>query len=272
MLNLPHNRALSSPAFSPRHLFDAGEQGAWFDPSDLSTLYQKTTDASPNVGIGDPVGRILDKSGNGNHATQTNDGSRPTLQRDGNGLFYLSFDGVDDGLATGSISWPGQQINVFSGARKAADGPYPVLVENFDNANFRAFTIHAADSSGNTGIGGYLTSSSNNTIGGRTGALTSPVTFVNYTFFDASKTTIAAGGLLIRTNGVEQTLTNTSGGTFSAGTFSSSVINIGRRVVGGLPSLPLNGRIYSLILRGAPSIGVEIVATEAWINRKTGAY
>ena len=53
--------------------------GAWFDPSDLSTLYQDAAGTIPVTAVGQPVGKILDKSGNGNHATQSVTASRPVL-------------------------------------------------------------------------------------------------------------------------------------------------------------------------------------------------
>ncbi len=60
-------------------MFGSGEQGAWYDPSDLSTLYQDSAGTIPVTAVGQPVGKILDKSGRGNHATQSTTASRPTL-------------------------------------------------------------------------------------------------------------------------------------------------------------------------------------------------
>ena len=60
-------------------MFGSGEQGAWYDPSDLSTLYQDAAGTIPVTAVGQPVGKILDKSGRGNHATQSTTTSRPTL-------------------------------------------------------------------------------------------------------------------------------------------------------------------------------------------------
>lgn len=53
--------------------------GAWFDPSDLSTLFQDAAGTTPVTAVEQPVGLMLDKSGNGNHATQPITASRPTL-------------------------------------------------------------------------------------------------------------------------------------------------------------------------------------------------
>jgi hypothetical protein len=42
-------------------LFTAGEQGAWYDPSDLSTMYQDSAGTTPVTAVGQPVGLMLDK-------------------------------------------------------------------------------------------------------------------------------------------------------------------------------------------------------------------
>lgn len=52
----------SGPAFRPDMLFANGEQGAWYDPSDLSTLFQDAAGTTPVTADGDPVGLLLDKS------------------------------------------------------------------------------------------------------------------------------------------------------------------------------------------------------------------
>jgi phage baseplate assembly protein gpV len=71
---------MESPGFSPRLLFIGGFQGAWFDPSDASTVFTDTAGTTP-ASIGQAVARINDKSGNGNHATQATPGARPIWAR-----------------------------------------------------------------------------------------------------------------------------------------------------------------------------------------------
>lgn len=53
--------------------------GALFDPSDLSTLLQDAAGTIPVTAVEQPVGKMLDKSGNGYHATQSITASRPVL-------------------------------------------------------------------------------------------------------------------------------------------------------------------------------------------------
>jgi len=79
--------------WTPLQLFLAGVLGFWFDPSDLSTLFQDAAGTIPVAADGDPVGLMLDKSGNGNHAIQTISGRRPIYRTDG-ALHWIEFSGV----------------------------------------------------------------------------------------------------------------------------------------------------------------------------------
>ena len=48
--------------FTPAALFTTGVNGAWYDPSDVSTLFQNAAGAIPVTAVGQPVGLMLDKS------------------------------------------------------------------------------------------------------------------------------------------------------------------------------------------------------------------
>jgi hypothetical protein len=74
--------------FSPSSLFAAGEQGAWYDPSDYSTLFQDSAGTTPVTAVEQFVGLMLDKSGRGNHAFQTTSAKRPKLAARYNLLTY----------------------------------------------------------------------------------------------------------------------------------------------------------------------------------------
>jgi len=88
--------------FTPAALF-TGANGGWWDPSDLSTMFQDSAGTTPVTANNDPVGKILDKSGNGNHLTQATAGKRPLYKTSG-GLSWLEFDGVDDFLSIASMT------------------------------------------------------------------------------------------------------------------------------------------------------------------------
>lgn len=89
--------------FSPADLFALGEDGGWYDPSDLSTLWQDTAATTPVTTSGQSVARIDDKSGNGHHLIQSVSGDRPLYQESG-GLRWLDFDGVSDYIEESSFT------------------------------------------------------------------------------------------------------------------------------------------------------------------------
>ena len=77
------SRKLPQGALTPTNtlLFGSGEQGVWYDPSDMSTLFQDAAGTTPITAVEQLVGRILDKSGRGNHATQSTTTKRPVYSR-----------------------------------------------------------------------------------------------------------------------------------------------------------------------------------------------
>jgi len=64
----------------PASLFAGGIAGAWYGPSDLSTLFQVSDGTTPVTTAGQPVGLMLDKSGRANHAAQAIAAARPIYQ------------------------------------------------------------------------------------------------------------------------------------------------------------------------------------------------
>jgi len=97
-LRLPRLGAMRSGGavpFSIADFFASSEQGAWYGPSDLSTLFQDSAGTTPVTTAGQPVGRMLDKSGRANHAVQATAAARPTYQT---GPARATLDKVDDRL------------------------------------------------------------------------------------------------------------------------------------------------------------------------------
>ena len=77
-LSRHNNRSAGGAAFSPASLFATGSQGAWYDNSNMSTLFQDAAGTTPAV-LESPVGKQLDLSGRGNHRSQATSANRPTL-------------------------------------------------------------------------------------------------------------------------------------------------------------------------------------------------
>lgn len=47
--------------FNPATLFTGGQQGAWYDPGDITTLFQDSAGTTPVTASGQSVGLMLDK-------------------------------------------------------------------------------------------------------------------------------------------------------------------------------------------------------------------
>jgi hypothetical protein len=94
------NRVIPDSPYDQLSLFANGEEGSWYDPSDISTLFQDAAGTIPVTADGDPVGLMLDKSGNGNHAIQTVSADRPVYDVNSS-MEYLAFNGNNSGLDSG---------------------------------------------------------------------------------------------------------------------------------------------------------------------------
>lgn len=88
--------------FTPIALFLGGSDGGWYDPSDISTLWQDSARTTPVTASGQPVGAMDDKSGNGRHLLQATAAARPTyLSGDTPATFGAELCG-DGGFDTGA--------------------------------------------------------------------------------------------------------------------------------------------------------------------------
>lgn len=120
---------LRSSVFNPASLFRNGEQGWFYDLSDVSTLFQDAAGTTPVTAVGQPVGLQLDKSGRGNHRSQSVSLNRPTLRQDTNGLYYLEYDGLNDNLSTSAFAWGSDKATVVAGVRKLSDAAGAIFAE-----------------------------------------------------------------------------------------------------------------------------------------------
>lgn len=257
-------QANSAPAWNPASAwFASGEQGVWYDPSDLSSMFQDAAGTIPVTAAGDPVGRISDKSGRGNHATQSTSTSRPLLQQDGTGRYYLDFDGSDDSLLTSAIDFSASnKMTLVVGVRKDVDTT-AMLLELSANAgtNNGSFYISAPESGANYGI---RARGATGTGGYNPATFTAPITNVVAAQLDTSAATVPLA-VIARVNGVVNTsgIANVApgGGNFGA----AYPLYLGRR---NNATLPFNGRVYQLIIRGA--LSSDIATGEVFVAAKSG--
>lgn len=246
---------LGKPRSSLAALFASGEQGCWFDPSDLSTMFQDPAGTIPVTGVGQPVGLVLDKSGNNNHLTRTI-GERPILQKNG-ALWYLEFDGSNDHLVTPSMNFTAtSSMSVFTCMGKFNDAAARMLLELGPSiaANNGSFALLAPDGAAPTFRSQFR------------GTVQSDVLASSYPFGQqyvlTAQCTIGVSQSL-RVNGV-----STPGDALQGtGNFGNYPLNVGMRADG---SLSFRGYLLGLVVRGSASSGAEVAATESFLAGKSG--
>jgi len=204
----------------------------------------------------------------GNHAYQTTSASRPTLQQDSNGMYYLSFDGTDDSMATPSIDFTGtDKVTVWAGAKSNSAAANGTLVElsstiGAGNPGSMAILWPRLPYAVNFALAGTALASRS------TSALADTGLRVISCAFDISSA-LTVDEIKPRVNGAAPSLLTIDAGPAGTGNYGNYPLYIGRRAGA---SLPFNGRIYQLIVRGAESNAGQIAAGEAWCNSKTRAY
>ncbi|MFN3991241.1 MAG: hypothetical protein ACK4IS_13395 [Erythrobacter sp.] len=247
----------------------AATNGYHLDPSDFSTMWQDSAGTVPVTAVGQPVGRILDKSGNGNHFTQPTSAARPLLQIDSGGRHFLLFDGVDDVLVSGSFAPGSDKVQAFVGMRKLSDAVSAVPLAHGSNAlaggasspaQTGAWAIRAPL---NTASANYTFSAQGTTRStASSGSIPAPVTSVVSVTAD-----IASSQSSLLVNDLVQATSTASMGT---GNFNAYVAS-----VGGLANSTNFGnyRIYQAVARYGPNLSAaEITAINDFVNSKTGAY
>jgi hypothetical protein len=170
--------------------------------------------------------------------------------------YYLKFDGTDDSLATGSIDFTAtDKMTVFAGVRKLNDPGYGCIAElssNYDsNQGVFTFGVTLAilfGSKGSLAASAYA-------------SLTSPATRVV-----TASGNISGDYANLRANAAQFATSAADQGT---GNYGNYALNIGRR---NGSTFPFNGRLYSLIVRGAASTAAHITSAEQWVNSRTKAF
>jgi hypothetical protein len=178
-------------------------------------------------------------------------------------LPYLEFNGSTWSMSTAAIDFSAtDKMTVFAGVTKLSDAAAGAVVELTTDPTSVAGSF-AINGPGSAGAANYLFRSAGTAFASVNGGVTVAAPITNIVGLVAD---ISADQLTARVNGVA---TNFSGNNQGSGNYANAAVFIGCR---NNTSSPLNGRIYSLIVRGAASSASEIAATEAWVNGKTAAY
>jgi hypothetical protein len=196
----------------------------------------------------------------GNHFIQSSLASRPVLQQDTAGNYFLLFDGSDDFLVSAATINPGavDKVQVFAGVRKLSDAAIGMVVEASANgASGNAFQLRAPGSAASNYLfGSSGTSSQTVTPAG----FAAPITNVLTGLAD-----ISGDSVIMRVNGAQAAINTSDQGTSNYLTY---LHYIGRRAG---TSLPFNGRIYQLVTRFGPNLTADVITqSEAFVAQRTG--
>lgn len=250
--------AQHTDAFNPSTLFADGTKGSWYDMSDLSTMF-KVDGTTPAV-VGEAVGKINDKSGNGHHLIQTNSAKCPILRVDTDGKLCLDFT-TDDGMRTTSdLLFDTAGVNtmsVFAAAKK-------------ESADLNQTVAELSNSVGsNNGAFRLFYSSANQWRAIQKGTVANTIVSASIGNPDKSILTtvasIAAPSHDFRRNGSSISSNTNSLGTGSYGDYP---LSIGGRANGA--SANLDGKIYALVVLGKLADATEISNVEAYLSDKAG--
>jgi hypothetical protein len=178
---------------------------------------------------------------------------------------YLAFDGMDDSLATSAINFTAtDKMTVFAGVTKSSDASASMIAELSTGVAAGSFAV-------GTAIGPaasyFSTLTGTSTAYYTETTFAAPITNVLTTSYDIAGAAIASE-IFPRVNAATPALAAT-GASAGTGTFGTWPLYIGRRAG---TSLPFNGRLYELVVRGAASSVTEIADTELWVNARTGGY
>jgi hypothetical protein len=172
---------------------------------------------------------------------------------------YLRFDGVDDSLSTGSINFTStDKVTCFAGVHKSSDAANAAVVELGDSVENTFSLLAPLISTANSysfGSRGAEVQIQRATAGPYAAPISNVVT---------GTANIAGSSVVLRVNGTQAATAGTSQGT---GNYRNDALHIGRR---GGSTLPFNGRLTQLIVRGATTSADQIAATERVIAGRTG--
>lgn len=244
--------------FNPSILFADGTEGAWYDASDLSSMF-KVDGTTPAV-VGEAVGKLLDKSGNGNHLIQAVESQCPILRVDDLGQFCLDFV-TDDGMRTsGNLTFGDDSttaMSVIVAARKESTELNQTVTElsNSVGGNQGGFRIFCTDEELLRCIQKGTVANTLSTV-----AIGNPSRFII-----TSVANMSTPRHLFRRNGTVVTDSDSSLGT---GTYNNHQLNIGGRAAGA--SANLDGKIYALVVVGKEITAQQIESVEKYMSDKSG--
>lgn len=268
--------ALRSPldynfgGFKPASLY-VGATGIAWDLSNFSTMFQDSAGTTPVTAVTQPVGRINCAGGTGNSWQQATAGSRPTLQIDGSGKYYLSLDGTNDFMQTGATIDFTATDKMTSCLGFTVSSAVAITVEHGADvgANNGSFYVAASQDPAANGL-----TSAARAVGARDSIKAPTSTYTAGTLLVATQQidlsiALSTSKMSVYLNGSAIAMTVNSEGADTAGNFGNYTMYMGARAG---TSVFHNGRIYSGIIVGRSRTTAERVQIESWVNARTGAF
>ena len=226
----------------------ADGSAGWFDPSDLSTIFQDSAGTTAITADGDPTGLFQDKSGNGYHYSQSTAAARPTYKTDGT-YHWIQSDGVDDTLTAlhrfGLAANPNLTVSVAVEA---------ISVATFDTL------LTIGSGTGNLGIGLDGTGQGWKFSGGNAyfGAVSTGTPVVLSYVRSAGSTYAASRGFLNSVERSQTSVANPTGVPTQTGAVSAMI-----------PDDTPNVKIFGMVVQNTADSSKR-EAAEAWLAGKCG--
>jgi hypothetical protein len=242
-------------AYSPASLFGSSPGDYWVN--DPAYYFTDTAGTTPVVSVGDQVAAWRGAL-RGTLLIQATALSRP-LWGQASGVNYLTFDGLNDLLASASLDYSATgSMSVFMGLRKESDVAQSMALEFGPPAANGSFNIQAPNFTASPGYSAGSRGTAISTAVRETG-YAAPV--ANYVSLLAKISTDTA---VLWVNDTQEALSATDQGT---GNYGNQSMNIGARSNG---TLPFSGRVHSLIVCGRDFTASEATAARAWTKTRMG--
>lgn len=215
----------------------------WYDPSDLTTLFQDAAMTLPVSTDGDPVGCIVDKSGNGHHALQSNSTNKPVFRSDG-GSSWIDFSSSSAWLSCAGLDLSHtNQASVVLKVERAASSGVGTIFEFSSETSFSvnpgSFGLLAPHANLSAPFAALLAgTSANGNV--KIGDSMAPETAVISMLLDRSQTS-SVTAIDLRRNGSISTRSTITETTSYAGNFGNYPLFLGRR---NGATLPFTGRLF----------------------------
>jgi hypothetical protein len=271
----PLRSAVSSPfamrrgggaSFSPAMMFASGELGAWYDPSDISTLFQDSAGTVPVTSSGQSVGRMLDKSGRGNHMIGAS-GAFPTYEV-GGGLKYLRANGTTQRMSTASgvTLTVTDKLSCSAAVRVEGSGNQCIFSnDSVGTARFNLLYLAGASPKPRALLNAGASAAVSVAAKGA-----APYLVVNTGVFDIAGATVSSE-VVLRQDGAINAQTVESAGPAGTGNFSAqpfSLFSDSASVV----QFPFSGLFYGGVIRAVQSTADELLNIEQYLGEKAGIF